>query len=636
MKNIFILFLVGLSYVSIAQNKDSLIVNVESYLITNDIDLARGEFSKISNVDSDYLMALNHFFKETESYSDLRIIVKNITTDNPSRIDDVHKLFNSKLNAPKGSVIDIDYVVSKWSLMMVLLNGNELVLADEEYTELEEYIANFNVTDLNYKRTIFYKNIYNIVMEIIKEEIELGVKLSNENMNIATELMDTNLMVMSDFYYSDFLIQQKDLEGYIDLARKNIELSLKAKELPEYYYEHQFHLIDALMYKKGNDNAVLLILDNLYDNPDYKLMSYSYYLQLVTKSQLESEIMRYVFNKFNVETLPQLCDSMVSHTKNKVVMNDQRLLYSISAQVLYNHEYYLESSVMMQNQINFIKDIYTGDLSKSLALSEVRKVENQKKFEIELEKQKTEKQNLYFLIVFLILVFTIVIVIFQVVKNRKLVVVNNEIEKSDYEKQLLLKEIHHRVKNNFQIITSLLQLQAKDIKDFHALEVIKEGQNRIKSMALIHQKLYEKKGLVIDLNDYVYRLFKDINVMFSNCNVDVSVEIDEDCQIDIDTAIPIGLVLNELITNAFKYAFREGRDNKLVLKLIEGVESNQLIVSDNGDDTSEVNVNKVNSIGLKLVSDLAKQLHGKLEVVKDKGTSFIVIFKETSQRKLTE
>jgi two-component sensor histidine kinase len=327
---------------------------------------------------------------------------------------------------------------------------------------------------------------------------------------------------------------------------------------------------------------------------------------------------------------------MVSMTQDKVVMNDQRLMYSISASVLYYHNYYKETYVMMQNQIKFMKDIYTSDFLKTLALSEVRKIENQKKFEIELEREKTLKQNLYFLIVFLVLILTIMIVFFQVRRNRKLIIKNNAIAKSDHEKQLLLKEIHHRVKNNFQIITSLVQLQAKNIKDPHALEVIKEGQNRIKSMALIHQKLYQQKGLLIDLKDYSCKLFKDINIMFSDCDVDVSIEIPDEYQIDIDTAIPLGLVLNELITNAFKYAFKPEHNNKFVIKLIKGNEFNQLVVSDNGKGSGVVDVNKENSIGIKLVSDLAKQLHGKLEVVKDNGTNFIVTFKETFQRELTE
>ena len=218
MKNILVIVLITLSFIGFGKNQDSLLVNVESHLITNDIDLAKAEFKKLSNIHGDYLIALNNLFNEVETYSDLRLIIEKIATNYPNELDNIQKLFNLKLDPPNENVINIEYVKLKSLLMLALLEGNELALADEEYVEFEEYIARFTVEDFNYKRSIFYKNIYNVVIEIIKDEIDTGIKLSNENMNIAIELMDTNLMVMSDFYYSDFLIRQNDLDGYIDIT----------------------------------------------------------------------------------------------------------------------------------------------------------------------------------------------------------------------------------------------------------------------------------------------------------------------------------------------------------------------------------------------------------------------------------
>lgn len=636
MKYLLILLLITQPFFGKAQKEDSLLINVESYLLTKDVELARSEFNKLTNLNTDYLKSLKNLFKKNDSYADVEEVIKNICVRNPTRIEEVHKMFNTRLISPNGKHIDVSYVKCKWALMMALLEGNRLALANEEYLELNEYISTFNVGDVNFKRAIFYKNIYNIVLEIIKQEVDLGVKLSSENMLIAKELQDTNLMVMSDYYYSDFFFLQNDLEGYIDLANHNIQLSLKAKELPDYYYEHQFHLIDALMFKNGAGTEVLNILETLYKNQELTAKTYSYYFQIINKSKLDSEIMRFVMNKFDVNSLPNLCNELISRAEGKVGMNDHRLLYSLAAQILYQHQYYEETFVMMQNQINFVKSIYTNDLAKALALSEIRKVEDQKRFEIELEKQKSEKQNLYLLIVLFVLIITIMVVYYQIRKNRKLVAKNSAIAKSDKEKRLLLKEIHHRVKNNFQIVTSLLQLQIKEIKDPHALDVILEGQKRIKSMALIHQKLYQNKHLSVQFKEYSYCLFKDINVMFSEVKVDVTIDIPDTFELDIDTAIPLGLVLNELITNAFKYAFRSNRDNTFSISLIQGNEANQLFISDNGDGVNTIDMNKENSIGLKLVSDLAKQLHGGVELISSEGNTFVITFKETFQREMTE
>jgi len=637
MKDILTLVFLGLTFFSFSQKSDSLLLNVESFLITQDFELARNDFNKISIKSGDYLIALNKLFRDTISYAELAVIVEDISVNNPGRLDEIHESFKDRLVVPDGLVINIEFVKFKWLMISVLLNGNKLILADQEFAELDEYLSSYKVTDLNYKRALFYKNIYGIVIETIKEEIDLGIELCNQNMKIARELKDTNLMVISDYYYSDFLIHQGDLEGYISLCYANIELSLKAKVLPEYYYQHQLNLIDALMFKTGSEEEVLNILESLNKNPEFVLKSYSSYLQLIKNLTIDSKISRFILAKFSVETIPQLCDSILFKSKGRIIQNEERLIYRLAAKTLYEHNYYEEAFEMMNSQMKLTKQIYTNDLAKALSLSEIRRADNQRKFEVELESQKGIRKNLYLIVIFFALVIAFMIIYYQVRKNKELVVKAVAVEKKAFEKQLLLKEIHHRVKNNFQIITSLLELQIKEINDPHSYTIIKEGQNRIKSMALIHQKLYKSDDLLIDLEGYIKSLFNDINVVFSECKVDFSIEIKSECQLDIDTAIPLGLILNELIMNAFKYAFRPDRFNKLIIKLINKDGYSQLIISDNGkEEIGTVELNKKNSMGLKLISSLAKQLHGKLEVEKLNGTVVTVTFKDAIQRELVD
>ena len=205
----------------------------------------------------------------------------------------------------------------------------------------------------------------------------------------------------------------------------------------------------------------------------------------------------------------------------------------------------------------------------------------------------------------------------------------NELKKSLEEKDLMMKEIHHRVKNNFMIIQSLLQLQSRHIDDEDVLEIFKESQNRIKSMAFVHQRLYQHDNLKkINFGDYPETLASDIFKSYVSNPDQITLDIDtEDVALDIDTAIPLGLILNELISNSLKYAFPEGRKGKLMVKSYLKDNRYNLIVSDNGIGIpEELNYEKLNSLGLKLIYSLSEQIGAKVKIDTTNGTMFKITF----------
>jgi len=206
------------------------------------------------------------------------------------------------------------------------------------------------------------------------------------------------------------------------------------------------------------------------------------------------------------------------------------------------------------------------------------------------------------------------------------------------EKELFLKEIHHRVKNNMQVISSLIKLQSSYIKDQKYIEIFKESQNRIKAMALIHEKLYKSKDLVnIDFSDYVKNLANSLirSYMSGSNPIGLKAEI-ADIDIGVDSAMPCGLIINELVSNALKHAFPEGEDGeiKIIMRSINGSEI-ELIISDNGVGFPEdIDFRKTDSLGLQLVSTLAEgQLHGTVDLKRDKGTEFKIKFEEIKYKK---
>ncbi len=202
------------------------------------------------------------------------------------------------------------------------------------------------------------------------------------------------------------------------------------------------------------------------------------------------------------------------------------------------------------------------------------------------------------------------------------------------EKEVLLKEIHHRVKNNLQVISSLLYLNSKKINDREVLEMFKDSQNRVKSIALVHERLYQSKDLGrIDFKDYAQKLTNDLMRSYAVNQASITLENNiENIFISIDTAVPCGLIINELISNSFKYAFpnyEAEKKNGIISINFNHLGGNQLllVVSDNGIGIQgDIEEKKNSSLGLQLVETLVAQLEGTLEIDLTKGTSFIIKF----------
>ncbi len=196
------------------------------------------------------------------------------------------------------------------------------------------------------------------------------------------------------------------------------------------------------------------------------------------------------------------------------------------------------------------------------------------------------------------------------------------IQKQSADLEVLMKEIHHRVKNNLQVISSLLDLQSLTITDNQASEAVKEGKNRVQSMALIHQNLYSEGNIKgIRTKEYISNLLQSLcdSYNITNDKVKVHMEID-DLNLDVDTMIPLGLVLNELVSNSLKYAFKDGRKGELSILLEEKPEHLLLRVSDNGTGYPEgMNAKEGKSFGMKMIRAFAQKLKAKLDIYNNNG-----------------
>jgi PAS domain S-box-containing protein len=208
----------------------------------------------------------------------------------------------------------------------------------------------------------------------------------------------------------------------------------------------------------------------------------------------------------------------------------------------------------------------------------------------------------------------------------------NEVKRSLNEKELLLREIHHRVKNNMQIISSLLNLQRSYIQDEEADNILQESQGRVKSMALIHEKLYQTSDLArINVAEYIRSLTMNLFHSYTvKPGINLSMDVGE-LYFNIDTAVPLGLIINELVSNSLKYAFQDQDEGEIRISLIETAEPGRylLLIRDDGTGfPEEVDFCQTHSLGLQLVNTLVNQLDGEIEMVTNGGTTFNIIIQE--------
>lgn len=213
---------------------------------------------------------------------------------------------------------------------------------------------------------------------------------------------------------------------------------------------------------------------------------------------------------------------------------------------------------------------------------------------------------------------------------------DEQVKTSLREKEVLLKEIHHRVKNNLQVISSLLRLQSGYVKDENAKELFRESQNRVRSMALIHQKLYQSQDLArIDFNEYLLSLLAMLFRSYGTHSGTVNLETHVDpVFLDIDTAIPVGLLVNELVSNSLKYAFPENRAGAIRIDF-HSAGNGEFVLALRDDGVGlpgEFDLDKVPTLGLRLVKILTSQLGGTLTFHRNGGTEFTVTFREQKDR----
>jgi len=364
------------------------------------------------------------------------------------------------------------------------------------------------------------------------------------------------------------------------------------------------------------------------------------------ETEVKNELAQIYYNQGKIDSAQKYANETLaggSKFKNYlVIMNSSQLLSQIFEKTDPAKAYsFLKTSADAKDTVTNIEK------TKQVKLLEIK--EKQRVEDLHLAKVNAKNQiRFYSVIVLFISALIISFILYRNNRNKQkanmaLKDKNDKIEKTvselnttqaslvarNAENELLLKEIHHRVKNNLEVVSSLLELQSNQIDDPHTKDAMLASQNRVHSIGIVHQKLYQGENLgSIEMKDYFINLSESILDSFS-AQKRVQVECAmSSLNVDIDTAVPLGLIVNELLTNTIKYAFPEGRNGKVQIKLEHGANGNlQMQVSDNGVGKS--GSIKGTGFGGQLISLLTRQLGGTIKEDSSNGTHIFFEFKTT-------
>ena len=322
--------------------------------------------------------------------------------------------------------------------------------------------------------------------------------------------------------------------------------------------------------------------------------------------------------------------------------------YGFIHQVLSKEKRYQEAYQVLLLQQHYEDSVQLARESKqweSLELVEEyeRLKLNQEKASLKLVQERQSEQERQYILVLILAIGIVIILIVFLIKlrngNRKMqdqqisiFEKNALLKESIQEKEVLLKEIHHRVKNNLQMISSMLGMQEMLVDDEDVRQVLEQGQSRIQAMALIHQQLYQSEQLGnIDILEYLDNLIGYLQqVNTSDCEVDILLDLAEDVKLDIDDVIPLGLIISEVISNCYKYAFENQNSGEIKIDLNKNSENAYLLVlRDNGVGYPEnFNVSSSKSLGMKLIQILTHQIGGEFNCFNENGAIVEIHFKQ--------
>lgn len=488
-------------------------------------------------------------------------------------------------------------------------------MQDKYYLAVDNYLKALDFKD--YNRTCYvYTNLAKIYRNIEDYENQLHYAQKGKEAAKKESINSVYISCLLDIATANYrmgkleLAEQQLLEAIPEIEKSTVKVRiLIAYEFLAriYYDQKEYQKLESIATKLDDHE------DELYHGVYYGLLGQSYLDRGQTSKALKYCTRGFkacdtytIYPIFSVES----CNCLLQ-VYEEVGDYQNALLFSSRARTL--------DSLLNKKEkfVNATKALNKKDLKNQEQLLSMQQNQKDQVAKMKLFRTRLLSGFIVFLSLFGLLSY------FQLKKrNRKIAQQNLLIKSSLEEKDTLLKEIHHRVKNNLQIISSLLSMQMRHVKDNSTKQVLSEGKNRIRSIALIHQSLYQNNNInQLSIEDYIKEMISNLFATYKieEENVTLDLEI-ENINLDVETMISLGLILNELLTNCLKHAFENNQNGRIYIQLNEIADQLILVVQDNGKGVDEIDFSKNSSFGNKLLKAFSNKLKADFTVENNEGT----------------
>jgi two-component sensor histidine kinase len=549
-----------------------------------------------------------------------------------------------------------------------LIKGYNIAIQTKNFNEIADisFLLANDFTYLNVKQSFEYLNLAIQNFNLAKDDIGVAgcyylmskiyhdtgqfnkqIEYLDKCKALVDKIKDRKIFLLYCYReYTNAYLKQKKFRKAIQSALLATEINKKYGFSYDIYYE--YINIAKIYIEQQNYNLAIRYLNKAFDiRPIDVAASFLIFKNLGT---VNYKIRNYTVAKKNQINAIQLLDSSNIHLNREIFIDYANTLFALKE--------YSASFLNLKKYSDLNSDFLNKEKNSRLNLLQIQFDIDEKEAELnkfKLLKIQKDKQLIlvnklnYYLFLAILLVGSIFIIIFVFYilnrrKNRLLVkknrIINDkvlELQESNLKvnnllvvKESLIREIHHRVKNNLQLIMSLLNIQAQDAQTITTKDFLDKARSRIAAMSLIHQNLYQIENITfINFQEFLENLTQNIKETFGNELIEFEI-ITNDNNFDLDTSIPLSLIINELITNTFKHAFNnniKGRINIKITKLDFNIYL--LEIGDNGKGYTNKKKN-TKSIGLELVLLLVKQLRGKIEKTDKDGTNYRIEFKQVN------
>ncbi len=639
------------------------IEKVKYFIIQNKDDSASYYLKHAKQIPNADL--LKRIAEHIASSKDIFDFIITIDVGNRQELNRLNIFLENRLQTPSARKdVDISYVKAKWVQIQSMLNEELLKDAETQSNLLKGYINSCkNKKSDDFKRANIYASLYNVVFANIQHDTSLLKKISLDNLAQATVLNDTELIVASKYYYSEYMVSRRDAKGYLKNAKECLDMEEHRLKKSLYYEPVVENFIDASA-STGNYNAnyIKSLLFSIYNNPVTTFYSYSLFAKFLGVLPEKSPSAKNIFSQFQVPDLMSFCAKVCSNAEGNINSNELFNLYNECATALLFHKQYTLAFIYKDRATRTIKTIYSKELAQAIADNqtlEVKRIKDVETAKLQWENAEKEmavtqqKRVIWSISIALLVVIVLLMVLFQLIKQRNLSNLQLSAANKDLEKlNTLNQKIFYVISHDFNAPMLTLSLLIKNLRRNNTanltphLDEVEEQFNNANAV-LLNLLNWSKAEMNIaginktqkaDLKQITDEILSQLDsaasnkqIVFKCCNID-SVVLNLPADI-------LRIVLRNLLSNSIKYSY----DNSVVQLIFDTI-TMQLKIVDNGVGIDQGKLGELFTkdvistfgtrqepgfgIGLYIVAELLRRYNCSIDVksLLSEETTFIISF----------